>query len=259
MPKSDRLLRLMHLLRLLPPPATATRLAEEAEVSVRTIYRDIAALRASGARIDGSAGFGYTLTEDPALPPMQFDRDEIEALLVGLSLAAQTGDATLARAGRDATAKLVARLPDAGQRQALHAVHYVNRLSRVPVDRGHAAALRAACWDERAVDLDYTDKDGAATRRRIWPLTIAYFDATMEVLAWCCLRHDYRRFRIDRIAGLSPAGDSFRGRRVPLLQEYVARMQAATPDRPLAKSRGSRDAASPHGPTHEPDATGETP
>ena len=258
MPKSDRLLRVMHLLRLLPGPVSADRLAAEAEVSPRTIYRDIAALRAAGARIDGAAGFGYTLTEDPALPPMQFDRDEIEALLIGLSLAAQTGDASLARAGRDATAKLVARLPDAGQRQALHAVHHVHRLRRATADPAHVAALRAACWDERAIDLRYADKDGAVTERRIWPLTLAYFDATMEVLAWCCLRNDHRRFRLDRIVQLDPAPDRFRGRRVPLLQDYSARMAAQEAPPPLANPPGSHNPARIEGPDDRPAPTGDT-
>ena len=56
MSRSDRLFRLLHVLRSLPPPVTADRLAQETEVSVRSIYRDIAALRAAGARIEGEAG-----------------------------------------------------------------------------------------------------------------------------------------------------------------------------------------------------------
>ena len=59
MARSDRLLQLMQCLRTLG-------------VSPRTIYRDIDALRRSGALIDGEAGYGYTLQEDPALPPMMF-------------------------------------------------------------------------------------------------------------------------------------------------------------------------------------------
>ena len=77
MPRSDRLFRLLHALRSLPAPVTAARLAEATEVSPRQIYRDIAALRASGARIDGEAGYGYALEEDPALPPQSFTRMEI--------------------------------------------------------------------------------------------------------------------------------------------------------------------------------------
>ncbi|MGR3583777.1 MAG: helix-turn-helix transcriptional regulator, partial [Pseudooceanicola nanhaiensis] len=72
MPRTDRMFRLLHLLRTLPAPVTAARLAEETGVSERTLYRDIGALRSAGAVIDGAAGFGFTLTEDPALPPQMF-------------------------------------------------------------------------------------------------------------------------------------------------------------------------------------------
>lgn len=72
MSRTDRLMRLMDALRRLPAPVTAARLAGETGVSARQLYRDIATLRAGGALIDGEAGVGYSLTEDPALPPQSF-------------------------------------------------------------------------------------------------------------------------------------------------------------------------------------------
>ena len=69
MAKSDRLLELMQLLRTLPSPVTAARLAQELGASERTIYRYIENLRAAGAVIDGAAGYGFTVVEDPAMPP----------------------------------------------------------------------------------------------------------------------------------------------------------------------------------------------
>ena len=68
MARTDRLMRLMNALRRLPAPVTAQRLADETGISQRQLYRDIATLRAGGALIDGAAGLGYVLTEDPALP-----------------------------------------------------------------------------------------------------------------------------------------------------------------------------------------------
>ena len=62
--------------------------------------------------IDGAAGYGYTLTEDPALPPQSFSRIEIEALMLGIGSLGTLGDADLARAGRDAIARIIATLPD---------------------------------------------------------------------------------------------------------------------------------------------------
>ena len=100
MARADRLFRLLHLLRTLPAPVTAARLSAEERLSVRSVYRDIAALRAAGARIEGEAGYGYTLAEDPALPPQSFSRIEIEALVLGLAEVGQTAGPELAAGGR---------------------------------------------------------------------------------------------------------------------------------------------------------------
>ena len=122
MSRPDRLFRLLDVLRTLPQPVTAARLAAETEVSERTLYRDIDTLRAGGALIDGAAGFGYTLTEDPALPPQMFTRLELEALVLGLAEVRLAGDPALARAATAAQAKIIATLPERVQRQAIHTV-----------------------------------------------------------------------------------------------------------------------------------------
>ena len=224
MPRSDRLFRLLHILRSLPPPVTAARLALETEMSERSIYRDIAALRAAGARIDGEAGYGYALTEDPALPPQSFTRIEIEALLLGLAEVRNSGDASLAEAAEAVLVKITARLPERQQREAAHAVQYVYRRKTPTQPQAELTLIRTACWDERALDLRYRDEGGNITARRVLPLMIAYSEDTRLFLGWCCLRKDYRKFRVDRIESLTLTDESFRPRRVALLREYVEQM-----------------------------------
>ena len=84
MNRTARLFQMMNALRSLPAPVTAEQLADTLDVSMRTIYRDIDALRGLGAVIDGEAGFGFTLIEDARLPPLGFEDDELEALVLGL-------------------------------------------------------------------------------------------------------------------------------------------------------------------------------
>src|SRR5690606_35258824 len=153
MAKSDRLFRVLHLLRSLPPPVTAARLAEAAEVSQRTLYRDIEALRASGALIDGEAGYGYRLTEDPALPPQMFSRLEVEALALGLAEVRATSDPELSAAAGSALAKISASLPERVQQQVAHAILMVYRYARAPQAKADPSAIRHACWEETALDI----------------------------------------------------------------------------------------------------------
>jgi predicted DNA-binding transcriptional regulator YafY len=223
--RADRLLRTIDTLRRLPAPVTAERLAAEMEVSPRTAYRDIAALRAAGARIEGAAGYGYTLAEDPALPPQMFSRLEVEALVLGLAEVRLMGDAGLALAAEGALAKVVATLPERVQRQAVNAVSQVYRQAPRVAAPPHTAALRQAMWDERAVDIRYVDRGGSVTCRRIWPLSVVYLDKAMLCLAWCCLRQGFRRFHVAMIETLAETDESFRPRRVPLLRDMLRDMR----------------------------------
>lgn len=222
MSRPARLFRLLDALRRLPAPVTAARLAAETEVSPRTLYRDIDTLRAGGALIDGAAGVGYTLTEDPALPPQMFTRLEVEALVLGLAEVRMAGDPALARAAELAQAKIIATLPERVQRQALHAVQQTYRFERRPVP-SHLPLIREACWDETALDIRYTDRDGGDTARRILPLSVIFLDRTLMLLAFCTLRQDFRQFHIAMMAEVTLSDQSFRPRRVALLRQYQGR------------------------------------
>lgn len=227
MPRTDRLFRLLHLLRTLPPPVTAARLADETGVSERTLYRDIDALRSGGAVIDGEAGFGYTLTEDPALPPQMFDRLEVEALVLGLAEVRQIGDPALAGAAEGALAKISGSLPGRVQQQIAHAVSMSYQFNPPPVPP-YVAELRAACWEERMVDIAYADAAGAETERRVMPLALVFTDRHPTLLAWCCLREDFRRFLLPRIAAMTPTQASFRPRRAALLRQMIDQMEGGS-------------------------------
>lgn len=91
MRKSTRLFELIQILRAASGPITAQELADRLGISVRTVYRDIAALQAMRTPIDGEAGLGYVMRRGYDLPPLNFDKDEVEALRVGLALLTRTG------------------------------------------------------------------------------------------------------------------------------------------------------------------------
>ena len=238
MARSDRLFRLLQALRSLPPPVTAARLAEETGVSPRSLYRDIDSLRAAGAVIDGERGFGYRLTEDIALPPQTFTRLEIEALVLGLGEVRHMGEPELAKAAEAVLSKIIATLPDRLQQQTVHAVSQVHRFEHRQAPDINVGLLRGACWQERAIVIDYIDVERRHSERRVLPLGIVYLEHVLVLLGWCCLREDFRKFRIDRIAEIRPTDESFRPRRVPMLREFIARMNAGATDTAPAHRKG---------------------
>lgn len=224
MSRSDRLFRLLQALRTLPAPVTAVQLAAETGVSVRSVYRDIESLRIGGAEIGGERGYGYTLIEDGTLPPQTFSRIEIEALMLGLAEVRHMGDPALTAAAATVLGKVAATLPSLGQQHLLHAVSQVHRFQEryPPLPDMDMRTIREACWREQALAIGYTDREDAASARTIWPLAIVYLENMLVVLARCCLRDDFRMFRLERITEVAATGISFRPRRAALLREYLA-------------------------------------
>ena len=221
MSRIHRLFQTLQSLRRLSPPVTAAVLAQDLGVSLRTVYRDVEELRGLGAVIDGTAGFGYVLTEDPSLPPLTFSDEEIEALVLGLREVREIADPALAEAADNALLKLRARLAPGQSRRLEHAVLTAKRFHARPEIGIDTRRLRQAAWDEMAVDIDYSDAADRVTQRRVYPLSIVYFDTTLCLMAWCCLREAFRAFRLDRIRRLEVSAESFRPRRIPLLRDCL--------------------------------------
>jgi predicted DNA-binding transcriptional regulator YafY len=227
---------MLQALRRLAPPVTATQLAEGLEVSCRTVYRDIDALRRLGVGIEGEAGFGYVLTDDHALPPLMFDTAEVEALALGLRKVIAIGDSELVKAAQNAMTKLGPVLPDPVRTELESGIllaHSFTRRSRLAeleesgemAEQVDPAIIRRATRNEQKLQTRYRDQESRMTERIIWPLAIAYHDTSDLLIAWCELRDDFRTFRLDRLRNTQPNGESFRPKRVPLLRRFLERLQ----------------------------------
>ncbi|MBP0494069.1 helix-turn-helix transcriptional regulator [Pararoseomonas indoligenes] len=216
MSRAARLLELLQALRRRRRPVSAAALAEETGVSARSIYRDIATLRAQGARIEGEAGIGYVLRPGFFLPPLSFTEDEVDALILGLRLVARRGDETLKAAAAEALAKIEAVLPPGAAEDAA-----ANGMMAGPArEAPHLAVLRRAIAEEQRLRLDYTDKKAARTRRVVWPVAIGFFETAEVLVAWCETRQGFRHFRLDRIAEAAPEGGRYPRRRRVLLAAW---------------------------------------
>jgi predicted DNA-binding transcriptional regulator YafY len=221
MRRADRLMRLIQILRRHRRPVTGDVMARELEVSLRTIYRDIADLITDGVPIRGEAGVGYILGEGYDLPPMMFTTDELEAVMLGLRWVERRGDVDLARAAQDTVAKIGAMIPERLRPVLYDAALLVPPKYDQVVERVDVARLRAAIRDGRKVHLAYRDENNAATTRVIWPIAVSYFDAQRLIVAWCELRDDFRSFRTDRMQMIDVLPDKYPERRKVLLKKWL--------------------------------------
>lgn len=209
MRRADRLFQIVQLVRG-RRNTTADFLAERLAVSVRTVYRDIADLQAQGVPLDGEAGVGYRMRAGFDLPPLMFTRDEAQALMAAVRLAAPRLDRTLANHAEMAMAKIVAVLPPAVRAAAEALPLYAPVAAVDEATRERLTQLREAVEQRRKLRIAYADEQGRASERTVRPLGCFFWDAVWTLATWCELREDFRSFRVDRIAGLTVLDERFR-------------------------------------------------
>jgi predicted DNA-binding transcriptional regulator YafY len=220
MSRTGRLFLLMDALRGNRRPVTAAVLAEKLGVSERTIYRDIQTLAGLGAPIEGEAGVGYLLRAGMFLPPLMFDADELEALVLGARWVKQQGDDGLAQAAANALAKIATATPrDLRDAMAETSLWVPGR--RVPVStEAFLKPAREAIRNEHKLRMAYRDEAGSESTRVVWPFALAFFEGRRILAGWCELRSSFRHFRIDRIAEAGSTGERYPAHRSDLLARW---------------------------------------
>ena len=225
MSRSERLLDLIQILRRHRRPVSGRTLAGEMNVSIRTLYRDIATLQGQGAPIEGEAGLGYVLKPGFMLPPLMFTDEEIEAIVLGSRWVARQPDKRLSAAAADALAKIAAVLPD-DLREDLDANTLLVGPRGDAVEGIDLGLVRQAIRNERKLGFIYRDAGGAASQRMVWPFAIGFFDKVRVMVAWCETRQDFRHFRADRMSALNATDTSYPRRRQTLLKEWRVTLDA---------------------------------
>lgn len=227
MRRAERLFRLVNELRS-RGVCRAEDLAAYFEISVRTVYRDIAHLQASGLPIEGEAGVGYLLRPGFDLPPLTFTFEQLDALAIGLSFVEVAGDTSLSQAAGEVRAKLQASLPEPDKRKLENAPLFASRRD------GRAAPItkivRRAIREATVLQLEYRDRDDSLSSRRVRPLAIWAFTDGWLFAGWCELRSDFRAFRLDRISAVEETGDRFADIPEQNLKAYLATRIFVAPD-----------------------------
>ena len=207
MRRADRLFQVVQLLRG-GRVITAAELAQELEVSPRTVYRDVSDLIASGVPIEGEAGVGYCLPASFDLPPLMFDDEEIRALVLGARMVRAWGDAALAKGARSAVSKVEAVLPDR-LRERLSKVELFVPLNLPEETRAHVECFRRGIDERRKIHFRYTDRHGAESERSARPLCLVFWGTAWTATAWCELREGFRNFRPDRMRDVELLDEGF--------------------------------------------------
>jgi len=207
----------------------ASEIAERFEISLRTVYRDIRALEASGVPIGAEAGVGYFLMENYKLPPVMFTKEEASALLFGEKLVDKLSDNQMRTEFCSALTKIKAILnPEEKDRlekltSRISVLNYTSTNGNF--NRLFLSEIQQALVSKQVLEIDYQAGYGApATKRLVEPIGLCNYSRRWHLFAWCRLRNEYRDFRLDRIVNLRLSQEIFKGKQHISMDEFIRQM-----------------------------------
>ena len=224
--KISRLSRLTSILLKLQtkPFVSVKQLAEDFQITPRTIYRDIIALEESGVPILPIDGKGYSLVEGYSIPPVMFTESEANALILAEMIIAKTKDGSLIKEFNKATDKIKSVLKNSEKQKA-------NFLSnRITIGKNwdnaitssHLSEIQKAITNFDLIKIEYQkENDPNTSERTIEPFAIYHTPYDEWILtAWCRLRNEFRNFRMDRIIKFQKLDEKFTPHKITLA-EYI--------------------------------------
>lgn len=221
MRKVDRLFEIIQLLRG-QRLRTAAMISEKLGVSVRTVYRDIQGLIASGVPIEGEPGVGYVIRQPLEFPPLQFTPLELRAIQLGISMVKAVADDEVAACAQEVAIKLRDILPPSLWDSAHTPIGHVYFSSEETIKES-LKSMRYAIDHKIKISFFYRSEQEHQTSRTVWPLGLEYWGKVWTLTGWCELRHDFRVFRIDRIQSLSVLQEFFIAEKGKTYRDYLSR------------------------------------
>jgi predicted DNA-binding transcriptional regulator YafY len=229
--------RLISIILMLQSRGTlkASELAEELDVSERTVHRYMGMLDEMGIPIYSERGpyGGFSLVRGYKLPPLVFTPEEATVLYLGSELVQEVWGTSYHDAAVAATAKLDNVLPDALRQEVEHARRGLVVTGWLRRDYGPWAPilddLRRCVAHRRQARMVYQSFRQEVTERIVDPYALALQWGNWYLAGHCHLRGDLRTFRVDRIQAVHPTGETFE---VPSgfdARDYLQRMAQERP------------------------------
>jgi predicted DNA-binding transcriptional regulator YafY len=229
MRRADRLFQLVQILRN-KRLVTAQELAERLEVSERTIYRDMQDLSISGVPVEGEAGVGYHLRYSLDIPPLMFNAEELEALVIGARMVKVWGGSALGNSAQSVLDKIQGAIPTELRAHIDDSKLFALRFGHREDIETTLDSCRNAITHSHYLLLDYQRADGKLSQREVKPLGLFFWGNLWTLTAWCELRDAFRTFRLDRIQHLQKLDKQFTEQTGQSLDDYITLMKAQCDD-----------------------------
>jgi len=228
----NRIDRLFGILTLLQSKkyVQAESIASKFNISVRTVYRDVKALCEQGVPVSFEQTKGYFIVNGFFLPPISFNSDEANALLLIESIVYGFSDKSIKKNYSSALNKIKTVL-NKTQKEKLEALNNTTHLqlpSRITPDVDYLSTLQNAISAKKIIEIDYTNsKEETSNRRSIEAIGLVFYALSWHLIAWCHLRNEYRDFKISRIKAIKNTEIPFTRNEHIQLSDYIKQLPVA--------------------------------
>ena len=189
----------------------AEKIAERFKISVRTVYRDIKALNEQGVPISFEPTRGYFIVNGFFIPPVAFNSEEANALLLMESVVYAFTDKSIQVHYTNAVEKIKAVLRHS-QKEKLEKLNQQIKL-QLPAcfqnDYEYLSLLQGAISAQTIILFDYKNNKNEVSQRKAEPIGLIFYAFGWHLIAWCHLRADYRDFKVSRILKVTDTKHAF--------------------------------------------------
>jgi len=222
MNRIDRLLGILILLQS-KKYTSAERIAEHYGISIRTVYRDIKALGEQGIPLSFEPNKGYFIVQGYFLPPVSFNSDEANALLLMERFLEGFADKSILTHYTSALNKVKNVLRTA-QKEKLETLNEHIKLQlpeRLKNDFEYLSVLQNAISIKCIIEIDYKNNKAEVSKREVEPIGLIFYAFSWHLIAWCHLRKEYRDFKLNNIIKVRCTEIPFRKKEHMLVSEYM--------------------------------------
>jgi predicted DNA-binding transcriptional regulator YafY len=220
-----RLVRLASILTLLQSKRiiTATDIAEKHGISIRTVYRDIRTLEATGIPIITEEGRGYSIIEGYTLPPVMFTEEEANAIITAEKIISRNNDKSLVEQYQKAITKIksILRFSQKEKTELLsNRIQVRNKKTKNNKPSQYLVSFQKAITNYQVIDIDYLSLENKRSQRKIEPFAIFSTHENWVLVAFCQLKKDFRAFRLDHIIDMKQTGIQFEPHKITLSEYF---------------------------------------
>jgi len=224
----NRIDRLFGILILLQSKkyVTAEKIAAKFHISVRTVYRDIKALCEQGIPVSFEQPKGYFIVQGYFLPPVAFNSEEANALLLMESIVYGFTDKSIQKHYSTALNKIKSVLRHS-QKENVEFLEQHTKFQipeRLVNDYEYLSTLQSAISAKNIIRFDYKNNKEEVSSRQAEPIGLIFYAFSWHLIGWCNLRNDYRDFKVSRIIKLENTGLPFNKKDHINLNDYMKQL-----------------------------------